>query len=59
MKDKKQRLIREILSNNTYLENSQLIINLGKSLEKLSYEELSNLDLIIKIIVRETEEKYK
>lgn len=58
MKDKK-KLIREILSNNTYLENSQLIINLGKSLEKLSYEELSNLDLIIKVIVRETEEKYK
>lgn len=52
--EEKAKLIQEILANSKYLPESGLIVWLAKSLDKLSYSDLINLNDIIMIKVRDS-----
>jgi len=52
--EEKAKLIQEILANSIYLPESGLIVWLAKSLDKLSYSDLINLNDIIMIKVRDS-----
>ncbi len=49
----KRKLIDSILSNGTYLPGSGMVQHLSDRLQTLSRDDLTNIDMIVKIKVRD------